>query len=296
MALNLDKIRAKVAQLNGDRSAGDVKVSKVLSTLGEHRIRLLPWKDLADGEVFKERQVYFKIGKSWITSPNSFGDPDPIQEFAKTLWQSGTEEDKALAKKLFPQHLLCVAMIDRAAEDEGPQLLVLNKKQAADILGFILDGDYGDVFDLHGGFDLKIKVKETDKIFNNKKVKEAKIECSPKSTPASADPAKVEKWMAALPDVDAYYKRKSYGEIKKQFEDWMNAGGPNASAVPASDADGTERGKSASSSAVDKLAEELNGSSEKKDDSKKEDKKPRQKKASVEDELDAAFNEIEQEV
>ena len=292
MALNLDKIRAKVAQLNGERGSGDVKVSKVLSTIGEHRIRLIPWADLPDGEVYKERQVYFKIGKSWITSPNSFGDPDPIQEFARTLWQSGTEEDKALAKKLFPQHLLCVAMIDRAAEDEGPQLLVLNKKQAADILGFILDADYGDVFDVHAGYDLKIKVKETDKVFNNKKVKEAKIECSPKPSALSSDPAKVEKWLASLPDVDAYYKRKTYGEIKKQFEDWMNAGGPNAGAA-VSDSDGTERGKGAPASAVDKLVEEMAVT---KEDVKKEDKKPRAKKASVEDELDAAFGELEGDV
>ena len=293
MALNLDKIRQKVAQLNGERTSGDVKVSKVLQTIGEHRIRLVPWNDLQEGEVFKERKVYFKIGRSWITSPSSFGDADPIQEFAKTLWQSGTDEDKALAKKLFPQELYCAAMIDRAAEDEGTQLIVMNKKQALEVLGFMLDGDYGDVFDLHAGYDLKIKVKETDKIFNNKKVKEAKIECSPKATPLSTDKEKVEKWLNNLPDVDAYYKRKTYGEIKAQFEEWMNSGGPNASAV--SDSVGTERGEKPASS-VDKLVEELNVSDSKKEDSKKEDKKPRAKKASVDDELEAAFQEIEQDV
>lgn len=296
MALNLDKIRQKVAQLNGDRNSSDLTPSKLLYTLGEHRIRLILWPDLPEGEIFKERQVYFKIGKSWITSPKSFGDPDPIDEFSRTLWKSGTPEDRALAKKLFPQHKFCALMVDRAAEELGPQLIIFDKKQAGDILGFILDPDYGDVFDPHAGFDIKIKVIEGAKIFNGKKVKETTLTCAPKPSILTSDKDKLAKWMedATKINVDEYYKRKTYGEIRTQFQDWLDSGAQNG--TPASDSDGTERGKSESASEVDKLAEEVNAVAEtEKAAEKKEDKKPRAKKASVNDELDAAFGELEEE-
>lgn len=293
MALDLDKIRKKVAQLNGERGASDgVKVWKGYGTLGDHRLRIIPWKDLPEGELFKERLIYFKIGKSWITSPKSFGKHDPIDEFSKSLWQSGTAEDKALAKKLFPQLKICAAVIDRAAEDEGVQLFIMDKKQAADVLGFCIDNDYGDVTDVHAGYDLKIRVKETDKVYNGKKVKEMKIECSPKPSVLSTDPAKIELWTNNLPDVDAYYKIKTTEEIKAQFEEWLNNGGPNA--VPAaSDSSGTERGEKPASE-VDKLVSEVNASSAKAEEVKKE-KAPRVKKPTVEDELDQVLSELDEE-
>ena len=291
MALNLDAIRKKVAQLNGERKEGP-KVWKGTKTLGEHRIRILPWSDLQDGEVFKERLVYFNIGKSWITSPKSFGKHDPIDEFAKTLWQSGKEEDKALAKKLFPKLMICAAIIDRAAEDEGPQLFIMDKKQAADVLGFIIDADYGDITDVHEGFDLKIKVKETDKVYNGKKVKEAKIECSPRPSPASTDKAKLEKWLANLPNVDDYYRVKSTDEIKAQFEEWMNSGGPQAALNGGAQTEGTERGSSDAASAVDKLADELNQTKEEKKPVKEEKKTSKGKKA-VDEELDDIFDSLQ---
>ena len=295
MALNLDAIRKKVAQLNGERGNQDgPKVWKGYGVLGEHRLRIVPWSDLPEGEVFKERLVYFKIGRSWITSPKSFGKHDPIDEFAKSLWQSGKEEDKALAKKLFPQLKICAAVVDRNAEDEGVQLFIMDKKQAADVLGFILDADYGDVTDIHAGYDLKLKVKETDKVWNGKKVKEMKIECSPKPSPLSTDPKKVEAWTTSLPDVDTYYKQKTTEEIKTQFEDWLNNGGAAAAlAGDAKDSDGTERGAPATASAVDKLADEVNDKPAAEKPAAAKDKK---KKSAVEDELEKAFEDVDDQI
>lgn len=295
MALNLDAIRKKVAQLNGERGNLDgPKVWKGYGVLGEHRLRIVPWTDLPEGEVFKERLVYFKIGKSWITSPKSFGKHDPIDEFAKALWQSGTPEDKALAKKLFPQLKICAAVIDRNAEDEGVQLFIMDKRQAADVLGFCLDADYGDVTDIHAGYDLKLKVKETDKVWNGKKVKEMKIECSPKPSPLSSDAKKVELWTSSLPDVDSYYKQKTTEEIKTQFEDWLNNGGAAAALADdvSKDSDGTERGAAAAgNSALDKLADSVNEEKAEPKAAAKSDKKKGQK-ASVEQELTETFDAI----
>jgi hypothetical protein len=279
MALDLDAVRRKLQQYSG---AEGPKVWKKNKELGEHRFRIIPWQDLADGEVFKERQVYFKIGKSWITSPKSFGKHDPIDEFSRKLWESGKDEDKALAKKLFPQLCICAAIIDRAAEDEGPQLFVMDKKQAAKIVGYILDAEYGDVTDINNGFDLKLIVKETDRVWQGKKVKEATIEAARKESPLSTDKAKVEKWLKSLPNVDDYYKPRTTDEIKAQFEEWLQSGGPQQLVNGAAGGE-TSRGAPAGETELDKLAKETADAAEK--PAEKTEKKKSTKK-SIDEELE----------
>lgn len=287
MALDLDAIRRKLQQYSG---AEGPKVWKKNKELGEHRFRIIPWQDLPPGEIFKERQVYFKIGKSWITSPKSFGQHDPIAEFARGLWDTGKEEDKALAKKLFPQMCICAAIIDRAAEDEGPQLFVMDKKQAAKVINYILDSEYGDVTDVNNGFDLKLIVRETDRVWNGKKVKEATIEAARKESPLSTDKSKVEKWLKSLPNVDDYYKRKTAEEIKVQFEEWMNSGGPalltGTAAVASAE---TARGPDDEESEADKLARETA-------DVGKADKPAKKQKKTIDEELEDVIADVDQDM
>lgn len=267
MAINLEAIRKKVNQLNGVKeAANDVTVWKGTKEVGEYQVRILPWKDAPEGTPFHERLVYYRIGRSWMVSPASFGEHDPIEEFRRKLWDSGKEEDKVLAKKLFPDHAVCAAIIDRANESLGPQLWVMNKRQAADVLGFFLDADYGDITDLQEGFDLKVKVVETNKIvpMTGKKAKEVKIECKPRPSPLSADKARAENWMNSLPDVNSYFRRRRPEEVKAQFDEWVNSGGPiallNGDSTKKSNDRETSRGASDGQDAVDSLARELNGS------------------------------------
>lgn len=299
MAVNLDAIRRKVNQLNGIKNSdSNVKVWKATKKVGEYLIRILPWKDAPEGTPFKERLVYYNIGKSWIVSPQSFGKHDPIQEFSKKLWDSGKEDDRALAKKLFPRLSTCAAIVDRNAEDEGPQLWIMNKKEAADVLGFFLDADYGDITDLESGFDLKITVAPSGRMFNNKPVNDTKITPKPRSTPASSDKARMEKWMDSLPNVDEYYKPKTSEEIKGQFEEWLSSGGPQAMLNPDTST-GTEKGtQQQTTDVVDDLAKEVSSLKEEKSTKKVDEKKPKAKKdskefASVDEALDDALGDLE---
>lgn len=293
MALNLEAIRNKVKQLNGEKNA-EVKVWKGTKKVGEHLIRILPWKDAPEGTPFKERWVYYKIGKQWIVSPKSFGKTDPIEEFQSKLW-SGEDADKALAKKLFPNLGTCAAIIDRNAEDEGPQLWVMNKGEAADVLGKFLDGDYGDITDVNDGFDVKVKVTPTEKVYNGKKVNKVTIECKPRPSPAASDKVKLEQWMENLPNVDAYFRPMTYEQVKVQFESWLNEGG--AERLLKGDAPAgseIERGASGED-AVDALAKEVN---EAKPAPAPKAEKPKAKKgdkehATVDAALDDALAELE---
>jgi hypothetical protein len=290
MALDLDAIRRKLQQYSG--ATEGPKVWKKNKELGEHRFRIIPWQDLSPGEVFKERQVYFRIGKSWIVSPKSFGKHDPIDEFASKLWQSGKPEDKALAKKLFPQLCICAAIIDRDAEDEGPQLFVMDKKQAAKVIGYILNDEYGDVTDIQTGTDLRLIVKETDRIWQGKKVKEATIEAARKESPLTTDKAKLDKWLKSLPSVDEYYKPRPTEEIKAQFEEWLNSGGAEAAVNGGVSAPETTRGTEEAnvSSELDALA---NGAASVSETSKPEKKKSAKK--TIDEELEGILAGVDDE-
>jgi hypothetical protein len=156
----------------------------------------------------------------------------------------------------------------------------MDKKQAAKIVGYILDAEYGDVTDINNGFDLKLIVKETDRVWQGKKVKEATIEAARKESPLSADKSKVEKWLKSLPNVDDYYKPKTTDEIKAQFEEWLASGGPQALVSGASGGE-TSRGAPAGESELDKLAKETSEAAEKPATEKK-----KSAKKSIDEELE----------
>lgn len=303
MAIDLEAIRRKVNQLNGIKNQGTVKLWK--PKLGEHRIRVLPWKDAQDGLPFKERLVYYGIGKGPLVSPSSFGKHDPIQEFTRKLWDSGKEEDKALAKKLFAKLVTCAAIIDRNAEDEGPQLWIMNKMVAKDVTNLFLNAEVGDFTDTGpDGTDLIVTITVSPKKFSGRTVNDVNITASRKSSVATTNPAKLAKWMETLPNVDEFYRPLSSEEVKNRFESWLNSGGVEAlmsgEQVAASE---TSRGEDKGTSVLDDLAKDLSTATDEKPVkmaavAKEEPKaKPKAKKenkefVNVEDALDDALGDL----
>ena len=291
MAIDLEAIRRKVNQLNGIKNTSTTKIWKPKP--GEHRIRVLPWKDAKDGEPFKERYVYYGIGKSWIVSPRCFGEEDPINNMISSLFSSGKEEDKTLAKKLLPRLSVCAAIIDRGAEDEGPQLWKMNKLVAKDVLALFLS-EAGDFTDLGPeGRDLVVTISVSPKKFNGRAVNDVKVLPSMKPSLASADKTKSDKWMDTLPNIDEYFRKRPVEEIKAQFESWLASGGPQGLL---SDSDGTEVGAGQNTDAVDDLASELSTAKPEPKVAKKEKKSSVKKEGKefndMESALDDALNDI----
>ena len=66
---------------------------------GKTQIRILPYK-LNTDTPFIELFFHYDLGGKSYLSPTSFGRPDPIEEFADKLKQSGNREDWRLGKKL----------------------------------------------------------------------------------------------------------------------------------------------------------------------------------------------------
>jgi|SRR5579863_3455715 len=249
MSVNLEAIRKRVQELNGQRKNSQVQLWK--PTAGNYKVRCIPWPATMlseDGTPFIERRFYYIGDNPRILAPSQFKKADPINDLLRKLFSSGKADDRALAKKLMPKMTSYVGIIVRGAcdndwnlvdnqESKGVLVWSFNKFIYTRMLGFFTDPEVGDILDPLAGFDLKVTIKPSGKKFNGKEVMDTVIDASRKSSPLSADEAQAKKWLESLPNIDDMYPQKTAAEIEKVLNDWLNAGG-----AADTDSDGTSQG------------------------------------------------------
>ena len=69
----------------------------------------------------------------------NFDESDPIMEFAVQLRKSGSDENKELAKKLFPKMRTFAPVIVRGEEDKGVRFYEFGKMVYQELLGVMAD-------------------------------------------------------------------------------------------------------------------------------------------------------------
>jgi hypothetical protein len=195
----------------------------------------LPWKNANDGQPFIERQFYYLGEGPGILAPAQFGKPDPINDLIKQLYSTKDQNDRAMAKQLMPKTRAYAPIIVRGEEEKGVIVWAFNYKIHQDLLGFILDADYGDIIDPENGYDIKVKISVSKKTFNGRKVNDITVQCSPKPSVLSKDPEQVKKWLAAVPNIDDTWPLKSYEEIKSLLEKHLENGQEGVIATENSD-------------------------------------------------------------
>lgn len=241
MALNLDAIRKKLNQLNGQ---GKSKVSMWKPEENtESTVRLISFPD-NDGQPFKERYFYYGIGKQrGLLAPNQFGKPDPIQELINKLREEGSKESYDLAKKLYPSMRVYAAVIVRGEEEKGVQIWAFGKKVYTSLINFILDEDYGDITDPFTGRDIRV----TSTKVPGKTYADTDVRVRGKETKLAESDDQMKKWLDNIPDVDEMFQLKSYDELESIINSWLNGDDEedaNTSSL------GTSRGQASSASAT----------------------------------------------
>jgi len=214
MAINLDAIRNR---LNGLKNANNRTSNIWKPEPGEHQIRIVPYVHNRENP-FIELHFYYNFSKKSLLSPSSFGRPDPIFEFAKKLQQAGDKESWIQGKKLEPKMRTYVPVIVRGQENEGVKFWGFGKQIYQELLSFIADPDYGDITDLHEGRDIVVTVKSAEEA--GKSYAETSIRIKPKQTPATENPAVIEK-IKEQPEITELYPEPSYEELKSQLRTWM---------------------------------------------------------------------------
>jgi len=216
MAIDFDAIRNKLNQLSGTSSRRNVMWRPQEGE--EATVRLLSFSD-NDGQPFKELWFYYNIGNNpGLLSPKQFGKPDPIQELINKLRDDASKESYELAKKLYPKMRCFAPVIVRGEEDKGVRLWSFGKTVYQSLLNIMLDEDYGDITDPLEGRDVKVTcTKAPGRMWATTTVRPRG-----KATPLNADPATVKEWTSNIPSLDDLYTLKSYDELEKVVNDWLN--------------------------------------------------------------------------
>ena len=215
MAIDLDAIRNKLNQLSGNNSRRNTMWRPQEGE--EHTVRLLSFPD-NDGQPFRERWFYYNIGNNpGLLAPYQFGQPDPIQELINKLRDDASKESYELAKKLYPKMRSYAPVVVRGEEDRGVRLWSFGKTVYQSLLNIMLDEDYGDITDPIEGRDVKIVcTKPPGRMW-------ATTEVRPRGKQSLlAETKQAKEWIDSIPDLDEMYTCKTYEELEKIVNDWLN--------------------------------------------------------------------------
>ena len=238
MAIDFDAIRKKLDRLNGNNKN---RSSTWRPTEGEeHTVRLLSFPD-NDGQPFKELWFYYNIGKErGLLTPHQFGDPDPIQKLINHLREEGTKESYDLAKKLYPKMRTYAPVIVRGEEDKGVQIWGFGKMVYQNLLGLMLDEDYGDITDPITGRDIKVVCSKQP----GKRWAMTEVRPRGKESKLSSNGEQAKEWLSSIPSVNDLYQCKSYDELSKIVNDWITEGESTLDTESVSEAVSSDSGQS----------------------------------------------------
>ena len=217
MAIDLNAIRNRLNTLQ-------TKVTKTDNLWkpqpGKQQIRILPYVHNTSNP-FIELYFHFGFGGKNIISPSSFGEADPLLEFAEKLKATGNREDYQLSRKLTPKMRTYVPVLVRGEESEGVKFWGFGKNVYQELLGFFADPDYGDLTDPVNGRDVTVEFKTAAEL--GKTYPETYIRVKPNTSPISEDSNVLElaKDQIELPNM---FKKVSYEEMENMLKQWLETG------------------------------------------------------------------------
>ena len=222
--MNLDEIRKRMDRLQnkstGGNSKSDYKNTFWKPPSGEKSVvRIVPYKFNKDIP-FTELYFYFKIGRPRMMSLTNFDETDPILEFATQLKKTGDPENMELVKKLYPKMRIFAPVIVRGEEDKGVRFWEFGKLVYQELLGVMMDEDYGDITDIAQGRDITVEVipaKETGKMYDTTTVR-----VKPVQTPLHSDASTIESLLENQKDIkNDVFTKFSFDEMKEALQSYL---------------------------------------------------------------------------
>ena len=272
MGYNLDAIKAKIAELSGEKKAGGgggAKMNWFKPGLGQHNIRFLPYSD-KNGQPFQEIAYYDSklLSERRFVTPTQFGMEDPVFELLTELKKDRSKESWSVWKNLQPKERYFAPVVVRGEESKGVQVWELNSRLVKDIYSVLAHPDYKDenLMDAENGYDFTVMVSPTDKTFNGNAVKEIKLQPRRKPSPLSENDAEKEKLLKGIPNLEAYFKAqvKSKEEMIQMLENFVaGSAGTGENGEDAPGIESVEAG-SAPSTGLEKTATSAEGAKVKK--------------------------------
>ena len=186
---------------------------------GTQQVRIVPYKFNKDNP-FIELYFHYDIAKRSYLSPISFGRPDPIEEFATKLKQTGNKDDWRLGRKLDAKMRTFLPVIVRGKEAEGVKFWGFGKTVYQELLSFIADPDYGDITDPTNGRDIAVEFKTAEETGAN--FPSTSIRVKPNQTPITEDAEQLKNMIENQQKITEIYTEQSYDELKEVLNNYLN--------------------------------------------------------------------------
>tara|TARA_R100000657_G_C4665536_1_gene109426 strand:+ start:602 stop:1384 length:783 start_codon:yes stop_codon:yes gene_type:complete len=213
MGLNLDAIKAKLNQLN---RSDDRRNNLWKPEAGKTRVRIVPYVHRKDNP-FLELYFHYDIAKRSMLSPVSFGNADPVVEFAEKLKKTGDKEDWLMGRKIEPKMRTYVPVIVRGKEADGVKFWGFGKTIYTELLSIVSDPDYGDITDLMNGRDIDVEFTPAE----GGGYPKTAIRVKPNTSAATEDKGIAEKIMNQ-PQITDIFPEPTYEELENTLKEWMN--------------------------------------------------------------------------
>lgn len=215
MGIDLARIKGMLDKLANQGSKSLWKPQE-----GKAKVRIVPLKE---DPSYPFVTLYFHyLGNKTYLSPMSFGENDPIFEYANFLRSGGglDKESWNETKKFIPQLRTYVPVIVRGQEDAGIRFWGFGKQTAEKIAKIMADEEYGDITDVREGRDITVEYTPAAKSPTGFAVTDILV--SPNKTPLTTDKALLSKYLNEQPDVKTLWTRLSYDDLKKVLADYLS--------------------------------------------------------------------------
>ena len=216
MGIDLDAIKGRLNKLQNTQKKSDLFWKP---QPGKTQVRLVPYKFDQDNP-FIELLFHYGINNKTYISPQSFGRPDPIAEFADKLKTMGSKEDWRAGKNMEPKLRTYVPVIVRGQENEGVKYWGFGKTVYQDILGYMADPDYGDITDPVTGTDITIEYISAKEGGTQYPVTQIRVKRT--ASPLLDDSNKAAELIQNQTKLTDLYDELSYDDLKVILGNWLN--------------------------------------------------------------------------
>jgi len=258
MGVNFQALKERLKKMNDQKNGnyGDQKRKpKWTPPEGKTEVRIVPMSLTEDYDPITTVHLIYGIKvKDWnhtILSPKAnFGKACPFDELRVELFRQGTDDAKALAKKLFPKEAHLVPIIVRGEEHMGVRWWGCNKTIYDYLMDKFFDKRWGDMTHPETGRDITVTriPKRGTEQFDT-----IKADLSPTQSPLSENSKDVQDWTSAIPDIHEVYPVQTYEELETLVKEWF------ASNQKTSEGDEVDNGVDYSSGSESKSDEHESG-------------------------------------
>lgn len=186
---------------------------------GKSTVRIVPYKFNKDNP-FIELYFHYRLNNKNLLSPITNGNPDPVQEFAEKLKNTGSKDDWKMGRKLEPKMRTYVPVVVRGEESEGIKFWGFGIQIYEELLSIIADPEYGDITDPITGTDITIEKKTPEEAGNA--YGSTVVRPKRRQSKLTEDSTELENYLTEQKDIMEIYNEPTYEELEVELKKWLD--------------------------------------------------------------------------